>query len=60
MAEHKSETLAVRVTPATRQAFIDKAAEKATAFEGKPADVLRELVIAFIEDRITVEPRPHV
>jgi hypothetical protein len=48
----KSEAIYVRVTPETKRAFADKAAR----FEGGGSEVLRGLVDAFIEDRLTVMP----
>lgn len=51
MTELKSTTLATRMTPSMKKAFI----EKAKAF-GDPSDILRELVEGFIEDRLTIQP----
>jgi len=48
----KSAYLTVRVTDKTRQKFNAKAVRLTT-----PSDVLRELVDAFIEDRVTIQPR---
>lgn len=49
----KSEAIYVRVTPETKQRFI----EKAEQFDPLSAsDVLRELVIGFIEDRVSIIP----
>ena len=48
----KSASLSVRVTDSVR----DKFHVKALPF-GLPSDVLRELIDAFIDDRITVKPR---
>lgn len=48
----KSAYLTVRVTDIARLKFHAKAARLA-----RPSDVLRELVDAFIEDRITIQPR---
>ena len=45
--------LSVRVSDKTRTAFNRKAKR-----HGKSSDVLRQLVLAFIEDRITVKPNP--
>lgn len=47
----KSENLAVRVSREVRDAFCRKAEP-----HGTPSEVLRELVLAFIEDRITMAP----
>lgn len=43
--------IAIRVNTRTQKAFLRKASEF-----GKPSEVLRELVIAFTEDRVTVKP----
>ena len=43
--------IAIRINARTHKAFF----RKATEF-GKPSEVLRELVIAFCEDRVTVSP----
>lgn len=53
MAPRKSKdsTLYVRVTDETKRKFF-----KVTAKFGGPSDVLRELVIAFVEGRVTVSP----
>ena len=49
----KSDALYVRITPEDKEAFNQKAQE----FEPlTPSDVLRELVIGFIEDRLTIIP----
>jgi hypothetical protein len=47
----KPEVLYVRVSVETKQAFNEKAARF-----GLPSEVLRELVQAFVEDRVTVSP----
>lgn len=47
----KSEAIYVRVTPETKKRF----AEVAARF-GTPSEVLRELVVGFIEDRVTIVP----
>jgi len=47
----KSAYLAVRVTDRTRTKFHAKASRIST-----PSDVLRELIGAFIEDRVTIHP----
>lgn len=57
MSEPKSVMMHVRVTPETKRRFAAAAAEKAAEFEGTSSDVLRELVIAFVEGRVTVVPR---
>jgi hypothetical protein len=51
----KSEQIFVRVTPEQKAAFMSKAAqyEPLTA-----SDVLRELVVGFSEDRVTIVPPP--
>lgn len=52
----KSEALYARVTPETKQRF----AEVAARFGLTPSDVLRELVVGFIEGRVTVMPPEDV
>lgn len=47
----KGKFLTVRVTPAVHKAFF----AKAKRFDGT-SEVLRELVEAFIEDRLTIKP----
>lgn len=49
----QSSFLTVRLTPKKRKAFSVKATEY-----GGPTYVLRELVEAFIENRLTVQPSP--
>lgn len=51
----KTDAIYVRVTPETKQAF----AKKAELFAPLSlSDVLRELVVGFIEDRVTIIPPP--
>lgn len=53
MKQPKDAALYVRVTPETKQAFHDEAAK----FEPLSAsDVLRELVVGFIEGRVSIIP----
>ena len=52
MAKPKSAVLYMRVTPELKQAFTKKAKPYGTASE-----VLRELVLAYIDGRLTVSPR---
>lgn len=47
----KSAHLTTRVSPRVRQKFIGKASQY-----GAHTEVLRELVEAFIEDRLTIKP----
>ena len=47
----KKASLAVRVTPSERTKFHSKAGT-----HGGASVVLRELVIAFLEDRLTIQP----
>jgi hypothetical protein len=47
----KSAYLSARVTDKTRAKFHAKASRFST-----PSDVLRELIDAFVEDRITIQP----
>lgn len=47
----KSKFLVVRVTDKTRTKFHAKAQKF-----GQPSDVLREIVEAFIEDRLVIQP----
>ena len=51
MKKGSSPTVAVRVAPSLRQAFI----RKAHRFGGT-SEVLRELVAAFTENRISIQP----
>lgn len=51
MSLNKSAYLIVRVADKTRIKFHAKAKKF-----GTPSDVLRELVDAFIEDRVTIQP----
>jgi len=51
MAKKLETALTVRLAPETRRAFI----RKSSAFGGT-SDVLRELVLAFVEDRIKLTP----
>ena len=46
-------SLTFRVTAASHKAFHHKARQF-----GKPSDILRELVEAFAEERLTVKPSP--
>ena len=48
----KSDALYVRVTPETKKRF----AEVAARYQETPSDVLRELVLGFIEGRVTILP----
>lgn len=50
MTQLKTKILAVRVTPAFKQDFINKAKKY-----GDPSDIHRELIEAFVEDRIKVK-----
>jgi hypothetical protein len=47
----KTSFLTVRVTDQTRTKFCDKAKQ-----HGQPSEVLREIVDAFIDDRIKITP----
>lgn len=47
----KSDAIYVRVTPETKQKFT----EAAEPF-GTPSEVIRELILAFIEGRLTIAP----
>jgi hypothetical protein len=47
----KSKFLSVRLTPADHRAFFKKSERY-----GNPSDLLREIVQAFIEDRLVVNP----
>lgn len=51
----KSSFLTTRVSEAVRNQFLAKSAEY-----GKPSEVLREFIDAFIEDRITIKPPVNV
>jgi hypothetical protein len=48
----KSSHITVRLTDDVRYKFLDKAEEVGTT----PSEVLRELIDAFCEDRITLQP----
>lgn len=50
-AKSKSAHLGTRVTPAARQAFIARASKYSTT-----GDVLRELIEAFAEGRLIIQP----
>lgn len=52
----KSTVIYHRVTPDTKQAFNEMSAQ----FGMTPSEVLRELVLGFIEGRVTVSPPSHV
>lgn len=47
----KSKFLSVRLTPADHRAFFKKSERY-----GNPSDLLREIVQAFLEDRLTITP----
>lgn len=51
MKQPRSEALYLRVTPDTKQRFVEKASRY-----GTPSDVLRELIMAFVEGRVTLHP----
>ena len=53
--EVKSEMLFTRVTPEVKRLFV----EKAEPFGGA-SDLIRELVMALIEGRVTVSPPAHM
>ena len=53
--EPKSYALYVRVTPDVKRKF-----NEAASRYGTPSDVLRELVLALIDGRVTVTPPPDV
>ena len=44
--------LSVRLTVSTRTKFLAKARQ-----HGRPSAVLREIIAAFVEDRLTITPR---
>ena len=52
MTKPKTATLYLRVRTDTKQAFAAKAEVHSTV-----SDVLRELVLAYVEGRVTVTPR---
>ena len=52
----KTEALYVRVTPDTKHQLV----VKATEYKMHSSDLVRELVTAFIEGRVTVAPPAHV
>ena len=49
----KTKFLTTRVTPGDHTTFQRKAKQY-----GKPSDILRELVLAFNTDRLTIKPPP--
>lgn len=53
LTKPKSAFLTVRVTGSTRTKFHARASKY-----GSPSDILRELVEAFIENRIQIQPPP--
>lgn len=57
LSSRKSVTLTCRLTPEAKRRYNELACQKAAEFEGTPSDVLRELVLAFIEGRVTLTPR---
>ena len=56
----KTKALSVRVTPEQKAQYEKAAAEMAAGFGGTTSDVLRMMVIAFAEGRVTIEPRSHM
>lgn len=50
MTDLKTKFLAIRVTPALKDGFINKAKKY-----GDPSDIHRELIEAFVEDRLEVK-----
>ncbi len=55
MKKGLSPTVAVRLAPSLRQAFIRKSNRY-----GGTSEVLRELVAAFVESRLTIQPPKEV
>lgn len=53
---NKSESLYVRVTPAVKRRLV----ERASQLKMHHTDVVRELVVGFIEGRVTVSPPQNV
>lgn len=56
MAQKLGSQVAFRLAPDVRKAFFKKAAQ----YELSPSNLARELISAFIEDRITITPPVHV
>jgi len=54
MPSIKDVHMTLRVNERVRAAFNRKAVRY-----GKPSDILRELIDAFIDDRLTIEPNPR-
>lgn len=54
MKQPKTEAIYLRVTPTLKQHFTETASRY-----GTPSDVLRELILAFVEGRITITPPPN-
>lgn len=51
----KNDTLVLRLTATLKKRFTTKAER-----HGRPTDVLRELMTAFVEDRYVIHPSPDV
>ena len=54
MTELKTKFLALRVTPTLKERFTQKALKY-----GDPSDIHRELIEAFVEDRLEVKQPDH-
>lgn len=52
-SKQKSKYVVIRVTPGTHKAFHRKA-----DLYGNVSDVLRELIEAFLDDRLVIKPNP--
>ena len=52
----KTDTIHIRVSPDTKQQFT----EAASHFKMQPSELLRELVIGFVEGRVTIAPPPDM
>ena len=53
MSKLKNEILATRVTPEEKDKIVDKAEQY-----GKRSDVIREVLLAFADGRVTIKPDP--
>lgn len=53
MSKLKNEILAIRVTPEQKDKIVDKASQY-----GERSDVIREVLLAFADGRVTIKPDP--
>ena len=48
-----SKSIAVRVTPATYKSF-----QRVAKQYGKPSDLMREMIVALVDGRLSIKPDP--